>query len=196
LAQSKREQTPSLSNNDVPWQKRITFGGNLAFQVGTITGITIAPEIRYRLVGNLHAGTRFIYQYFYYKNYFYDSDQRKYLSYNSNEFGGALFMRYYLTSLFDNALSNIFAHIEYEYLASIRPYTQSYKPTSIVDSYGYFYIRGNQTIEINSFFIGGGYRQPVSNRVGMDLLILFNLNDTFNSPYSNPVIRFGIGIGL
>jgi hypothetical protein len=188
--------SPSLSASREPWHKRITFGGNLAFQVGTVTGISVSPEIRYRLVGNLHAGTRFIYQYFYYKDYYYDTDQRTYLSYNSNEFGGALFLRYYLNGLFNNAIGNLFAHVEYEYLAYTRPYSQSLTPTSIRDAYGYFYTKGNQTVEINSFFVGGGYRQPVSNRVGLDLLVLFNLNDTFNSPYSNPVIRFGVGIGL
>jgi hypothetical protein len=55
---------------------------------------------------------------------------------------------------------------------------------------------GSQMIELNSIFVGGGYRQPVSNRVAIDLLILFNLNDSYNSPYSNPIFRLGVGVGL
>jgi hypothetical protein len=55
---------------------------------------------------------------------------------------------------------------------------------------------GKEKVEINSLFVGGGYRQPISNRVAMDLLILFNLNDSYNSPYSNPIFRLGVGVGL
>lgn len=174
---------------------RISIGGNFAFQVGSVTGITIAPEIAYRVFDNLHVGTRFIYEYFNYKNYFYDSNDQSYLSFSSNTFGGALFSRYYLSGLFSNELGNLFGHIEYEYLSYINPYSLTNGQTSIKGPYGY-YIKSNQTIEINSFFVGGGYRQQVGGRVGLDLLILFNLNDNLYSPYTNPIFRFGVGVGL
>jgi hypothetical protein len=199
-AYSTAQESTSKLNSPSPakesFWRRVSVGGNLAFQVGNVTGITVAPEVAVRLVDNLYVGSRFVYQYFYYKDYFYDSDAQAYLSYKSNVFGGSLFLRYYLTGLFDNAIGNLFGHVEYEYLAYIRPYAQTNMPTSIRDGYGYFYTRNNETIEVNSFFIGGGYRQPVASRVSMDILILFNLNDTFNSPYANPVIRFGVGVGL
>jgi hypothetical protein len=59
-----------------------------------------------------------------------------------------------------------------------------------------YYIPGKDIVEFNSIFVGGGYRQPIGNRVSMDLLILFNLNDSYNSPYSNPIFRLGVGVGL
>lgn len=197
---SAQDSTFSLSSvpakPDNFW-RRVAVGGNLGFQVGTVTGITISPEIRIRVVDQLHAGFRFIYQYYSYRDYFYDVDRQEYLSFNSNVFGGGIYLRYYLASLFDNFLANLFAHTEYEYMSYSRPYTQTGPPPDgyITDFY-YWYKPGKQIIEINSVFIGGGYRQPIGSRVSMDLMILFNINDTYNSPYTNPVFRIGVGIGL
>jgi len=193
-----QDSIPSLMSKpqrpDNFWH-RVSVGGNLGFQLGSITGITISPEIRIRTIDQLTVGLRFIYQYYYYKNYFYDNESMEYLPYKSNVYGGGVFLRYYLSSIFDGIAGNIFAHVEYEYLSFVQPYKLS-PAGKIVDPYLNTYIRGNSTIEINSFFVGGGYRQPISNKVSMDLLILFNLNDTYNSPYSNPIFRLGVGVGL
>jgi hypothetical protein len=198
MAASAQDSIPSLSskprNPDSFW-RRVSVGGNLGFQFGTVTGITIAPEVRVRTVDQLHVGVRFIYQYFYDKNYFYDMKTDEYLAYKANVLGGSIYLRYYLSSLFDNFVGNIFAHVEYEYLVYNRPFSQS--PTgTIVGVDGITYVKGKEMIEYNSFFIGGGYRQPLGNRVSMEMLLLYNINDTYNSPYSNPVFRLGVGVGL
>jgi hypothetical protein len=157
----------------------------------------VAPEVAIRTVDNLYVGFRFLYQYYNYKNYYWDRSTNSYLSYKSNVYGGGVFLRYYLNSLFDNFLGNLFAHVEYEYQYYTRPYTYSAMGNgNILDPYGNTYVRGNEAIEINSFFVGGGYRQPVANRVSLDFLVLFNLNDSYNSPYSNPIFRIGVGVGL
>lgn len=193
-----QDSIPLLSakprNPDSFW-RRVDVGGNLGFQFGTVTGITISPEAMVRTVDQLHVGIRFIYEYYYTKNYFYDYENNQYLPYKSNVFGGGIYLRYYLSSFFSNFLGNIFAHTEYEYLSFIQPYMLS--PTGkITDPYGNTYKRGNSTIEVNSIFVGGGYRQPLGGRVSMDLLLLFNLNDSYNSPYTNPIFRLGVGVGL
>lgn len=196
---SAQDTIPSLSAKpkrpDGFW-RRVAVGGNLGFQFGTVTGITISPEVAVRTVDHLYVGFRFLYQYYNYKNYFWDNDSKNYLSYESSVYGGGIYLRYYLHSLFpDSFIGNIFAHVEYEYQTYTRPYTVN--PTGhIYDPYGNPYIVGNERVEINSLFVGGGYRQPVASRVFMDLLLLFNLNDTYNSPYSNPIFRLGVGVGL
>ncbi|MEI7726674.1 MAG: hypothetical protein WCK09_16315 [Bacteroidota bacterium] len=199
IASSVAQDTiPSLSSKprdpDNFW-RRVAIGGNVGFQLGSVTGVTISPEIRIRTVDQLSVGLRFIYQYYYYKNYFFDNDTKEYLPYKSNVYGGGIYLRYYLSSLFDGFIGNFFAHVEYEYLSYVQPYRMSPYGT-IFDPYGNPYVRGNATIEVNSIFVGGGYRQPLSNRVSMDLLILFNLNDSYNSPYTNPIFRLGVGVGL
>lgn len=175
--------------------RRVNIGGNLGFQFGSVTAITVAPEVRIRTVDQLYVGFRFIYQYINNKDYFMDTRTGQTLSYQSNVFGGSIYLRYYLSSLFDNFLSNVFAHIEYEHLVYEVPYVQT-PGGSILGIDGLYYAPGNAQVRYNSFFVGGGYRQPVGNHVSMDLLLLFNLNDTYNSPYSNPIFRLGVGVGL
>lgn len=193
-----QDSLPSLASAphrpDNFW-RRVAVGGNLGFQFGSITGITIAPEANVRTVDQLYVGIRAIYQYFNYKNYYWDNDAHEYLRYESSVYGGGIYFRYYLASLFDNFLGNLFAHVEYEYLVYNRPYINTIGGY-IYDPYGNSYIPGNQIVEVNSFFVGGGYHQPVSHRVAMDFMVLFNLNDSYNSPYSNPIFRLGVGVGL
>lgn len=174
---------------------RITVGGNLGFQFGNVTGITIAPEAAIRTIDQLHVGIRPIYQYYNYKNYYLNLNTGDFLNHRMSVYGGGVFLRYYLRSLFDSFLGNLFAHAEYEYLYYIRPYR--FNPQGYIqDPYLNYYVPGKEAVEINSLFVGGGYSQPLAGRVTLDLLILFNLNDSFQSPYSNPVFRMGVGVGL
>jgi len=193
-----QDSLPSLSaaphRPDNFW-RRVSVGGNLGFQFGSITGITVAPEACIRTFDHFYVGIRALFQYFNYKNYYWDRDANQYLRYESTVYGGGIYVRYYLASLLDNFLGNLFAHVEYEYQAYTRPYVNTIGG-HIFDPYGNSYLPGNQLVEVNSFFVGGGYRQPVSHRVAMDFMVLFNLNDSYNSPYSNPIFRLGVGVGL
>ena len=160
--------------------RRVSVGGWLSFQFGSITGISVSPEAKFRAVSQLYPGVGFIYQYALYRDRFIDPATQKTVDVSSNIVGGRFFLRYYLSGFFDNFLGNFFAHTEYEYL-----------------SYKWHYENApEEVVHINSVFVGGGYKQPISNRAFFDFLVLFNLNDTPYSPYTNPVIRFGFGIGL
>jgi len=44
---------------------------------------------------------------------------------------------------------------------------------------------------IGNYFVGGGYFQKMGKRGGMYMTVLWNLNETVYSPYSNPIIRMG-----
>jgi hypothetical protein len=190
---SEAQESASAKKNDF-WS-RVIVGGNIGFQIGDITGVNVSPEIAVRLIDQLYGGLGFTYQYTSYKNYYYDTKSQQYLNFTMSTYGGRIFFRYYLASLFDSFLGNIFLHTEYEYLTYTRPYT--YDPYgSIIDPYNNGYRQGHELIEVNSLFVGGGYHQPVSGKVFMDLLILYNLNDSYNSPYSNPLFRIGVGVGL
>ncbi len=176
--------------------KRVSVGGYLGFQIGTVASVIVSPEIKFRIVDQLYGGVGFTYEYNHFKNYYYDTQTNEYLNFNLNTFGGRIFTRYYLASIFHNFLGNIFAHIEYEYLTYSWPYVLD-KNGTIEDPYSYLtgnkYSKGKQIIEINSLFVGGGYKQPVTDNMYIDLLILFNLNDSYYSPYSNPLFRLGFG---
>jgi hypothetical protein len=175
---------------------RVSVGGYVSLQVGNVTGIVVSPDVSIRIVDQLYGGLGFTYQYYWYKNYYWYIDPRKTesLNYSLSVYGGRIFFRYYLRSLLDNFLGNVFAHAEYEYLYYTSPFKLDPNGT-ITDGYR-LYSRGTSTMEINSIFIGGGYQQPISGKAFLDLMILFNLNDSYNSPYSNPIFRIGFGIGL
>ena len=178
--------------------RRVSVGGNFGFQFGSVTGIVVSPEVRIRAVDQLYFGLGFTYQYLRYKDYYYDIINKDYIDFKSNVYGGRIFTRYYLSSLFDNALGNIFAHLEYEYLTYTRPYISAGPPPdgSIADPYGYWYRPGKQRMEFNSVFVGGGYSQPLGGKAFIEFMLLFNLNDSYMSPYSNPIFRLGFGVGL
>jgi hypothetical protein len=176
------------------WQ-RVSVGGNLGLQFGTVTIINVSPEVVVRTVDQLYLGLGFTYNYLQANKYFWDDQNQQYLDYKANVWGGRIFARYYLRSLFDNFLGDFFAHAEYEYLYYTRPYTQD-PLGKIYDPYGYTYKRGTDIQEINSLFIGGGYEQNLGTKAYMDIMFLFNINETYNSPYTNPVFRLGFGYRL
>lgn len=176
---------------------RVTVGGWVSFQFGSITGISISPEAKVRIVGQLWGGLGFTYQYYRFNDWYMNTQTFVKEDFSSNTYGGRIFLRYYLASFFDNFLGNLYAHVEYEYLTYVSPFTYTSPVTGIyVDQNGNYYIKKNETIRINSIFVGGGYRQPISNRTFIDFLILFDINNTPNSPYSNPIFRIGVGVGL
>lgn len=91
-------------------------------------------------------------------------------TYSLNIYGGGVFSRYMLTDF-------LFAHAEHETL-----YAK--------------WIENRRPFSITSVFIGGGYLQRISENMSVYLLALWNINDGVNSPYQNPVIRAGIGLGF
>ncbi len=194
LTQLSYGQEAQTKKNHEFWH-RVSVGGNLGVEFGTVTSINVSPEIMIRAVDQLHFGVGFSYDYLKAKNYFLDIPNQQYFDFRANVYGGRIFARYYLRSLLDNAFGNLFGHVEYEYLYYTRPFIQDPMGT-IIDPYGYTYRAGKEILEINSLFIGVGYEQPITDKAFLDIIILYNVNETYNSPYSNPVLRLGFGFRL
>lgn len=91
--------------------------------------------------------------------------------YSDNVYGGRVFARYFV-------LDNVFVHAEYEKLNIPSYFTLA------------------KRINVESLFVGGGLRQALSDNLFLDLTILWNLNESPYSPYSNPVIRGGFNYTL
>ena len=144
------------------------FGGGLGLQFGSMTLIEVSPLVGYKVTPKFSIGISPTYKYYHYNDYYGPS-----LDLKTNVFGGSLFSRYVIWE-------NLFAHIEFETLAY---------NTEVP---GYPVTRE----QFNSFFVGGGYNQPIGGNSAMYILALWNLNDTPNSPYVNPVIRVGFSVGL
>lgn len=82
------------------WDK-VYFGGNFGIQVGTSTFVEVSPLVGYRITEKFSAGLGATYQYYHYRDRYYDLE--------TNVYGGRLFGRYLFTD-------NLFGHLEYEYL--------------------------------------------------------------------------------
>lgn len=97
--------------------------------------------------------------------------KERFYGFSTSIYGGRLFGRYFI-------LDNLFAHTEYEVL-NLEAFDQV-----------------NRRVDVTNILIGGGYRQHLGGRTYVNLLALWNINQSAYSPYNNPIIRMGIGFGM
>lgn len=102
--------------------------------------------------------------------YIFYEDKRFFPVYRTNVYGGGIFNQYFI-------LENVILHAEYEVLN--------------LDSR----ITGLRT-NISSVFVGGGYRSSLGGSSYFSVILLYNINDSSESPYPNPLLRIGFGIGM
>jgi hypothetical protein len=88
---------------------------------------------------------------------------------NLHHYGVAFFGQYII-------FKGLFAHVEYEALS-------------------FDYVELDRQW-INSLFLGGGYMQNIGGRGFASFAILFNVLDSPDSPYVNPIFRIGFGVGF
>ncbi len=100
--------------------------------------------------------------------YMYYQDNRYVPTFSSSYYGPRLFASIYIWR-------NLYGRIEWEAL-----------------NIEYFDEPGQRGY-IHNILIGGGYRQWLGARSFMTFSILFNVNESIYTPYSNPIIRIGFG---
>lgn len=163
-------KTVTKKHKDRNILSRMDFGGSIGAQFGDVTFIELAPVASYRFTEKFHAGLGFTYQY-YKVNYSGVPD------YSSSAYGGSIFMRYFIWR-------DLFAHAEYA-------------PLYITNFYDYSIPNPEyRNVWAQDVLIGGGYRQWIGQKAFMSLMLLFNINESPYSPYSNPIIRIGFGVGI
>jgi hypothetical protein len=162
------QEAKERATNGGDFKSKLFFGGGLGLQFGSVTLIEISPLIGYKATPKFSVGISPTYKYYKYKDYYSNNS-----SSSTNVFGGSVFARYDL-------FQNVFAHVEYETL-----FYNTNVPGGITERQ-----------QFNSFLVGGGYQQPIGGNSGMYILVLWNLNDTPDSPYTNPIIRVGFNIGM
>jgi hypothetical protein len=54
----------------------------------------------------------------------------------------------------------------------------------------------NSRVWIDNILVGGGYKQPFSERGNLVAMIFYNINQTPLSPYPNPIIQIGFNLGI
>lgn len=153
---------------DMTVRERFFVGGFLGLQLGTQTAINVSPLLGYRFSNRLSAGVGGTYQY--YNDRFFGQSNTTHL------YGYSLFTRF-------RVIPRAFIHAEYE----------SMSLKSRLEGPGFE--QGPRTWEEN-IFLGGGYRQPLSDRVSLNIMLLYNFNNNSQAYYQNPIFRVGVDVSL
>ncbi len=103
--------------------------------------------------------------------YMYFEERFRFTRYTTNIYGANTFAQYFF-------MENFIAHTEFEVL-------------NLDDRF-----IPDERVNVNSFFVGGGYRSMISDRSFASILVLFNLTEDANTPYTNPVVRVNFGFGI
>lgn len=140
---------------------RMFWGGSFGLQLGTFTNVSLLPVLGYRATETFWLGSGAVYHY------------RRFQGVSIHNYGGRLFAQ-------QQVFNNFLIHGEYEMISVEYPTR----------------IPGTNTYDYNRRFVGLpmaglGYRQRIGERGAADLLLLYNFNDSFASPYSNPIFRAG-----
>jgi len=196
LAQQSNENRSAINS----FTDRLFFGGALGFSVGTYSSlIEVSPILGYALTDDFVVGIGFTYKYYRYKDYFAQVDQNGKLlglyDFKSNMYGGSVWSRYFLTKTEIPVIENIFLHAEVEPLMFVNKYKLD-PDGDYFDIYNNRYVNEDEKITLTGFFMGGGLRQMIGRRSYMYLELLWNFNEEFYSPYSNPRIRIGVAAGF
>lgn len=154
--------------------EKFTFGGFFSLQFGNVTNIVVAPIVGYRIIPRVTVGVGLKYEYM----------RDNYYNFDTHIYGVQLYTRFYVIKDISNMLSGgikmgLFIHGEFETLSLERQWFDVTCPTC------------DGRFMLNSFLIGGGIRQAIGPRAGIYFIILWNLNESINSIYSNPIFRIG-----
>jgi hypothetical protein len=180
-----------------PFTDRLLIEGVVGLQIGMITAIELSPLFGYKVTDDFITGIGFTYQYSRYKNFYLNTENNQLEHRKVNILGSRVFARYLFKDWFEGLgiLSGLFAHSEFEYLI----YSRNFKYDNngrYVDIFGIRYEKGTQQVDAPGVLIGGGLMQPIGGRAYASILVLYNLNETKDTPYRNPIFRMGIGFGI
>lgn len=168
-AVSQVEEQNIVDNEPLKFRNTMFTGGNLGLQFGTVTMVDISPQFGYYVLENISVGIGLTYQYI--------ADRRYVPTAQINVYGGRVF-----TNLHFPFYNSIYGHAEFEYFLY---------NTNVFSATG-----KKEWIEVPGYLLGIGYRQRVGGRSAINLMILWNFNESQYSLYRNPVIRVGFDLGL
>lgn len=167
---------------------KIIVGGWGVFGIGSgVTNIGATPIVGYRITDDFAAGIGFGYQYLRIKDYFQVYDPAtyaiEYRTFNAHFYSPSVWARYLIWN-------NIFAHVEYEH--NFTSYKEYYNDPTQVPS---VVVNKNTSYSSPSLLLGGGFRQPVSDRASFVIMGLYDVLQDKLSPYQGLVLRIGINFG-
>jgi hypothetical protein len=163
----KKQEGTVKKRQKPPKQNRWFAGGMIGAGFSSYSSyVEVAPIVGFKVTQAFHVGTRLTYIFNSYTFNYGLLNERKV---QLHHYGISLFGRYVIWK-------GLFAHAEYEALSFDQ------------DQFDRYWV--------NSLFLGGGFLQNIGGRGFMSFAILFNVLDNEYSPYTNPSIRIGFGVGF
>ncbi|WP_075591577.1 hypothetical protein [Labilibacter marinus] len=161
---------PTKTPQKVSFKDKLYTGGSfgLSGNFSDYMSLRVSPIVGARISPKFYSGLGL--------EYIYTKDKRYNKDISAHDYGARLFGQY-------NFIPQLFAHAEFA----------GY-------SYQSFFING-QTAGRNFvpfIWLGGGYRQYISNKSFFSVRVLFDVLQDKHSPYDSgePVISVGFGVGL
>ncbi len=170
----------SFAQEEMPSRKgKFFLIPELWLSFGTNTYVDVAPLVGYHVSDRLSVGLG--------PHYIFQSRKATPaypFSYQTHVFGLKSFARFALVTNAErylpiNLFSDLFVQVEYEGLSLEKAY---YYAPSYPDEGRFIY---------QAFLVGGGFTQRIGMFNSISLMVLWNLNESTRSPYSNPVFRIG-----
>jgi hypothetical protein len=103
--------------------------------------------------------------------YQYYRYQDQFYDFRTDVYGGRVFGRYFFTDY-------LFGHAEFEYLN--------------LEAFDF----RRRRVDVNSVLGGAGYFQRFAPNSGISAMLLYNFTESVYTPYTNPIFRIGVIIGL
>ena len=147
---------------------RLSLGGDFSIRFGSVTSLAISPELTFKLNNIISPGVGVTYQYY----HLIDFD------FSTRIYG-------YKAFSFLSILQPFFGVVELDRL-NLSYFVEEYDPFTKTYSY---YESGR--FWNTALFVGAGVNLKFGSRGGSRISILYDLNHSSKSPYSNPLFRFG-----
>lgn len=150
--------------------QRIFFGGNLDMGFGTVTQISLSPEVGYRITNRLSAGVGIDYMFVYSEEY----------NFKGSIFGGSVFASFTVIKSLGELIPflgtdmGILVYGQFSYTNMGKFYTA---------------LSGEEPMWIASPMLGLGFQVPIGQRSYMVLSVMYNFDESMYSIYSNPVVK-------
>lgn len=143
------------------------IGWNTGLQVGPVINLSASIHVGHYVAKKISLGIGTLYNYY--------NDARFSNMLELHIWGAKTFARF-------DIIDELFIHLEYEYLTYK---TDIFNPMNVLER-----------IQCHNVLIGGGYKILFSSEQKdcTYVMLLYNINDTFKTPYSNPVFRVGFEI--
>lgn len=100
--------------------------------------------------------------------YNYYREQSRNFSYSTNLYGVRTQAQYFI-------VPTLFAQVGYDLINRNNPFSRD----------------PNSRVNVENYWVGGGYRYSIGQRAALQMSVLYNLNQTRLSPYVNPNVFIG-----